>query len=70
MVLQIFKNAILYIRVVSDHLCNGNGPPAQVQNELAPQLSLAETGKFLQAVVYGLCKTLLQLVEVKTVTKK
>ena len=25
------KNAILYVRVVSDQLCNANGAPTQVQ---------------------------------------
>ena len=50
--MQIAKNAILYVRVVSDQLCNAIGPPAQVQNKLATRLSFGETVEFLQAVVF------------------
>ena len=65
------KNAILCVRVVSYQLCYANGPPAQVQrDELAARLSFGETVEFLQAVVFVLCETLVQLVEVKAVKNK
>ena len=56
--MEIPENAILCIRVVSDQLCNANGPPSQVQrDELATRLSLRETVEFLHAVVFILCET-------------
>ena len=49
------KNAILCVRVVSDRLCNINGPRAQVQrDELVKRLSFGETVEFLQAEVFVL----------------
>ena len=57
------KNAILCVRVVSDQLCNANGPPAQVLcDELATRLSFGETVEFLQAEVFVLREALVQLV--------
>ena len=56
-----------YMLIISDQLCNANGPPAQVQNELAVLLVFGETLEFLQ--VFALCETLVPLVEVKAVTK-
>ena len=52
---KIPKNAILCVRVVSDQLCNVNGPRAQVQgNELVTRLSFGEMVEFLQAEVFVL----------------
>ena len=52
---QILKNAILCVGVVSDQLCNANGPPAQVQHdELVTRLSFRETMEFLQTEVFVL----------------
>ena len=31
--IEILANAILYVRIVSNQLCNDNGPPAQVQRD-------------------------------------
>ena len=46
---------MLCVRVVSDQLCNLNGPRAQVQrDELVTRLSFAETVEFLQAEVFVL----------------
>ena len=60
------KNAILWVIVVSDHLCNANDPPAQVQrDELPMQLSFGDTVEFLKVVVFVLCETLVQLYDVK-----
>ena len=47
--------------VVSDQLCNAKGPPTQVQDKLTTRLSFGETLEFLQAVVFVLCETLVQL---------
>ena len=53
------KNAILCVRVVSDQLCDANGPPSQVQrDELAMGLSFGESVEFLKAVVSVLRETL------------
>ena len=53
--IEIPKNAILCVRVVSDQLCNVNGPGAQVQRDkLVTRLSFAETVEFLQAEVFVL----------------
>ena len=53
--IELPKNAILYVRVVSDQLCNTNGPPAQVQrDELVARLSFGETVEFLQPEVFVL----------------
>ena len=53
--MELPKNAILFVRVVSDQLCNGNGPPGQVQHdELVTRLSLRETVEFLQSEVFVL----------------
>ena len=53
--IEIPKNAILCVRVVSDQLCNVNGPRAQVQHdELVTRLSFGETVEFLQAEVFAL----------------
>ena len=47
------KIAILWVIVVSDQLCNANGPPAQVQREeLVTRLSFGEMVEFLQAEVF------------------
>ena len=44
-----------YVGVVSDQLCNTNGPRAQVQrDELVTRLSSGETVEFLQAEVFVL----------------
>ena len=41
---------MLCVRVVSDQLCDANGPRAQVQrDELVTRLSFGETVEFLQA---------------------
>ena len=46
---------MLCVRVVSDQLCNINGPRAQVQlDELVKRLSFGETVEFLQAEVFVL----------------
>ena len=53
------KNAILCVRVVSDQLCDANGPPSQVQrDELATGLSIGDMEEFLRAVVFVLRETL------------
>ena len=53
MCIKIPKNAISCVRVVSDQLCDANGPPAQVQrDELATRLSFGNTVEFLKAVVF------------------
>ena len=39
-------------------------------NELATQLSFGEMVEFLQAVVFVLCGTLVQLVEIKAIKNK
>ena len=53
--MEIPKNAILCVRVVSDLLCNASGPHAQVQrDELVTRLSFGETGQFQQAEVFVL----------------
>ena len=53
--IEIPKNAILRGRVVSDQLCNANGPRAQVQHdELVTRLSFGEMVEFLQAEVFAL----------------
>ena len=39
------------------------------RDELATRLSFVETVEFLQAVVFVLCETVVQLVEVKAVKK-
>ena len=58
------KNAILCFRVVSDQLCNVNGPPAQVQHdELMTRLSFGETVEFLHAEIFILWETPVQLPE-------
>ena len=50
--IEIPKNAILCVRVVSDQLCYVNGPPAQAQcDELVTLKSFGETVEFLQAEV-------------------
>ena len=50
--------------------CHFTCPPAQVQHdELGTRLSFGEMVEFLQAVVFVLCETLMQLVEVKAVKK-
>ena len=68
--IEVPKHAILCVRVVSDQLCYANGPPAQVErDELARRLSFEETVELLQAVLFVLCETLVQLVEVKAVKK-
>ena len=65
MYIEIPKNAILCVRVVSDQLCNANGPPAQVERDKQEKrLSFGETVELLQAIVFVLCETLVQLVEV------
>ena len=47
------------MRVVSDQLCDANGPRAQVQrDELVTQLSFGEKVEFLQAEVFALWETL------------
>ena len=64
------KNAILCVKVVSDQLCNTNGPPAEVErDELATRLSFREKVELMQAVVFVLCKTLVQLAEVRSCKK-
>ena len=51
--IEIPKNAILCVRVVSDQLCYVNGPPAQAQrDELVMRLSFVEMVEFVQAEVY------------------
>ena len=53
--MEVPKNAILCVRVVSDQLCNINGPRAQVQRyELVKRLSFGETLELLQAEVFVL----------------
>ena len=53
--MEIPKNAILCVRVVSDQLCNANGPRAQVQgDELVTRLGFGEIVEFLQAEVFVL----------------
>ena len=53
------KNTILCVRVVSDQLCDANGPPSQVQrDELATGLSFGDTVEFLTAAVFVLHETL------------
>ena len=67
---KYLKMAFFCVLVISDQLCNANGPPAQVQRvEVATRLSYGETVGFLQAVVFVLCETLVQLVEVEAVRK-
>ena len=64
--IEIPKNAILRVRVVSDQLCDANGPLAQVQrDELATRLSFRDRVEFLEAVVFVLRETLAQLYQVK-----
>ena len=64
------KNAILCVRVVSDQLCDANGPPSQVQrDELATGLSFGDTVEFLKAVVFVLHETPVQLDDVKAVNQ-
>ena len=59
--IEIPKNAILCVRVVSDQLCNANGLRAQVQcDELVTRLSFLETVEFLQAEVFVLGETPVQ----------
>ena len=59
--IEIPKNAILCVWVVSDQLCNINGSRAQVQrDELVKRLSFGETVEFLQAEVFVLWETLVQ----------
>ena len=53
--IEIPKNAVLCVRIVSDQLCNANGPRAQVQrDELVTRLSFGETVEFLEAEVFVL----------------
>ena len=53
--MEIPKNAILCVRVVSNQLCNVNGHRAQVQcDELVTRLSFGETVELLQAEVFVL----------------
>ena len=53
--IEIPKNAILGVRIVSDQLCNANGPRARVQrDELVARLSFGETVELLQAEVFVL----------------
>ena len=53
--IEIPKNAILCVRVVTDQLCNASGPRAQVQrDELVTRLSFGETVEFPQAEVFVL----------------
>ena len=60
----------LCIRVVSDQLCDANGPPSQVQrDELATGLSFGDTVEFLKAVVFVLRETLVQLDDMKAVNQ-
>ena len=50
--IEIPKNAILCVRVVSDQLCNIKGPRAQVQRDyMVKRLSFGETVELLQAEV-------------------
>ena len=50
--MEIPKNAILCVTVVSDQLCNVNCPRTQVQrDELVRRLSFGETVEFQQAEV-------------------
>ena len=64
------KNAILCVRVISDQLCDANGPPSQVQHdELATGLSFGDKVEFLKAVVFVLHETLVQLDDVKAVNQ-
>ena len=59
--IEIPKNAILCIRVVSDQLFNVNGPRAQAQrDELVTRLSFGEKVEFLQAEEFVLWETLVQ----------
>ena len=59
--IEIPKNAILCVRVVSDLLCNANGPRAQVQrDELVTRVSFGETVEFLPADVLVLWEILVQ----------
>ena len=68
--IEIPKNVILCVRVVSDQLCNDNGPPAQFQrDELAMRLSFGDTVEFQKAVVFVLRETLVQSDDVKAVRK-
>ena len=54
MCIEIPKNAILCVRVVSDQLCNANGPHAHVQrDERVTRLSFG-TVEFLQPEVFVL----------------
>ena len=65
--IKLPKNAILCVRVVSDQLCNINGPRAKVQrDELVKRLSFGETVEFLQAEVFVLWETLVQSPETGT----
>ena len=65
------KNAILCVRVISDQLCDANGPPSQVQHdELATGLSFGDTVEFPKAVVFVLHETLVQLDDGKAVNLK
>ena len=58
------------VRAVSDQLCNANGLSAQVErDELAILPNFGETVELLQAVVFVLCETLMQLVEVRSCKK-
>ena len=53
--IEIPKNAILFSGVVSDQLCNANGPLTQVQrDELVTRLSFGEKVEFLHAEVFVL----------------
>ena len=64
--IEIPKNAILCVRVVSDQLCNSNGPRAQVQrDELVKRLAFGETVEFLQAEVFVLWETLCNHLKLK-----
>ena len=69
--IEIPKNVILCVRVVSDQLCYVNGPSAQAQcDELVTRLSFGETVEYLQAEVCVLRETVVQLVLVKVVKNK
>ena len=47
------KNAIFCVRVVSDQLCNANGPPAHIErDELVTRLSFGEMVEFLKHLFY------------------
>ena len=59
--IELPKNAILCVGVVSDQLFNVDGPRAQVQrDELVTRLCFGETVEFLQVEEFVLWETLVQ----------